>query len=467
MTLASSSPLTLRIIALISLSLIIASYIMLDRTEKTLETALLDQTKHQAQVFLLGLESQLQDHNTSAKEIHYQELIDSTMARDLNTLSFSIYQIYFFDIQGKILAHSSPGIHPPKQMRPRYFSVFQEGKTLLSDDFKQLIDPHSGREITKSDIIIPFHFDNKIVAALELEIDIGNTLATIKTLDDHYEQEMFIVIALCGSITLFLIWLGIYRWLLSPITEMGDMAKNIAKGNLQSRLAIRSNDEVGRLYGSINNMADSIEKLFDEQERAHLEILQSLAKALEAKDAYTAGHSGRVAKFSVKLGRHIGLDDKQLKLLKQGALMHDLGKIGIKDAILNKPSALNAEEYEIMKQHPTTTAKIMQPLKGFKEFSEIAAWHHERWDGQGYPDKLKHNEIPLLARIVCIADAWDAMTGDRVYRKGIPVEKALSIFDKEKDQGQWDPQLVRRFIEMMEKELAAPKHTAIHHQNSR
>jgi len=187
-------------------------------------------------------------------------------------------------------------------------------------------------------------------------------------------------------------------------------------------------------------------------------MLQSLARALEAKDSYTAGHSGRVAKFSTQLGKHVGVDENQLKLLKHGALMHDLGKIGINDAILNKPGALSDDEYEIMKQHPASTAKIMKPLKRFKEFAEIAAWHHERWDGKGYPDGLKGEKIPLLARIVCIADTWDAMTGDRIYRKGMTVVKALSILDKEKDHGQWDPALIRAFIEMIGNEVDTSHH---------
>ncbi len=444
-----STSLTLRIIGLIAISLALASYLILNRSEAIIETALLDQTKQQAQVFLLGLESQLQQLDEKPAAKHYQTLINTTMTRDLSSLSFSIYQMYFFDKQGKILAHSREGKHPDKTMSSHYQSIFKQGDSYLGSEIKQIINPHTKRKLTKTDIIIPFRYQNQVIAALEVEIDMEQTLRTIKRLDNQYEQDSLIIIAIGGSLTLILIWFGVHHWLLGPIAAMGKMTNNIAHGELHTRLKVSSNDELGRLCHSINDMANSVENLFTEQEQAHLQMLTALAKALEAKDAYTAGHSGRVAKFSVELGRHIGLDDGQLKLLKKGALMHDLGKIGISDAILNKPAALDDDEYEIMKQHPITTAKIMKPLTRFKEFIEIAAWHHERWDGKGYPDGLKGEQIPLLARIVCIADTWDAMTGDRIYRKGMSSEKALSIIDKEKDMGQWDPQLARTFIEMI------------------
>jgi HD-GYP domain-containing protein (c-di-GMP phosphodiesterase class II) len=199
-------------------------------------------------------------------------------------------------------------------------------------------------------------------------------------------------------------------------------------------------------------MADSIEHLLQEQETAYRNMVTTLTRALEKKDSYTAAHSGRVTRYSLKLGERIGLDKETLKKLRFGAVTHDLGKIGIADNILNKPAPLDDNEYEIMKQHPSFSKSIMKPLGRFREYAEIAGSHHEHWNGNGYPDGLKGEEIPLLARIVAIADAWDAMTGDRVYRKGMPVEKAIAILDAEKDDGQFDPQLIRAFIELIRQE---------------
>lgn len=235
-------------------------------------------------------------------------------------------------------------------------------------------------------------------------------------------------------------------------SHIKNTAHAIADGNLESRIETIRNDEVGDLINSINQMADSIQELQEAQEKAQLQEINSLSRALERRDTYTATHSGRVAKYSTMLGECIGLSEDMLDRLRLGALMHDLGKIGIRDEILNKSDALSADERCIMRQHPIFSAKIMKPLVRFREFADIANWHHERWDGTGYPDHLKGEEIPLLARIVAIADTWDAMTGDRIYRKGISDEEAISKLEAELESGQWDPELLRQFIDMVKNE---------------
>jgi len=264
------------------------------------------------------------------------------------------------------------------------------------------------------------------------------------------------------AIGLFCVSLGVIalaswtaRGFTRPLRLLSETAGSIADGDLGSRARIQRRDELGSLADSVNHMADSIEKLLKAQEEAYLQALKALTKALQKKDRYTAGHSGRVKHYSLKLGERLALDASTLDLLGRGALIHDIGKIGIPDAVLNKPAPLNDEEAEVMKQHPGFTASIMRPLVRFRAFADIAAWHHERWDGAGYPDGLAGEEIPLLARVVAIADAWDAMTGDRIYRKGMPVEKALGILEAEADSGQFEPQLIRTFIAMIREEIGA------------
>jgi len=178
-------------------------------------------------------------------------------------------------------------------------------------------------------------------------------------------------------------------------------------------------------------------------------ILFALAKALEARDDNTSSHSLNVTRYSMLLGEHLGLDEEELRVLSQGALMHDLGKIGIPDNILKKPGGLDESEFEIIKQHPMMTSEILDTLETSDHFAAIARSHHERWDGTGYPDGLNGEDIPLLARIVAIADAWDAMTSNRVYRDAMHENIALDIFEREQDSGQWDPYLVGRFIKLI------------------
>jgi HD-GYP domain-containing protein (c-di-GMP phosphodiesterase class II) len=241
----------------------------------------------------------------------------------------------------------------------------------------------------------------------------------------------------------------------APLIRMSKTATDLAEGKLASRTGIQRNDEIGNLSTSIDRMADSIEQLQLEQEEAYRSMIMSLTRALEKKNSYTAGHSGRVTRNALKLGEHIGLDAPTMEKLRFGALTHDLGKIGIEDAILNKPAPLNEAEYVVMKQHPAFSKTIMKPLVRFEEYAEIAGSHHEHWDGSGYPEGLAGEEIHLLARIVAIADAWDAMVGDRIYRKGMSIETALDILDREKDGGQFDPRLIRAFIELMREERAS------------
>jgi putative nucleotidyltransferase with HDIG domain len=178
-------------------------------------------------------------------------------------------------------------------------------------------------------------------------------------------------------------------------------------------------------------------------------ILFALAKALEARDDNTSSHSLNVTRYSMLLGEHIGLEEEKLRALSQGALLHDLGKIGIPDDILKKPGNLDESEFEIIKKHPMLTSDILDTLETSDHFAAIARSHHERWDGTGYPDGLNGEEIPLLARIVAIADAWDAMTSNRVYRDAMSENIALDVFEKEKDSGQWDPYLVEKFINLI------------------
>lgn len=178
-------------------------------------------------------------------------------------------------------------------------------------------------------------------------------------------------------------------------------------------------------------------------------ILFALAKALEARDDNTSSHSLNVTRYSMMLGEDLGLDAEELRALSQGALLHDLGKIGIPDDILKKPGGLDDAEFEIIKKHPMMTTDILDSLETSDHFAAIARSHHERWDGTGYPDGLYGEDIPLLARIVAIADAWDAMTSNRVYRDAMSENIALDIFEREKNSGQWDPTLVDKFIKLM------------------
>jgi HD-GYP domain-containing protein (c-di-GMP phosphodiesterase class II) len=284
-----------------------------------------------------------------------------------------------------------------------------------------------------------------------IEIAVQQSLASLEQQRQATLERHIIGACMLAAIVALIALIAANR-VTAPLIAMSQTTEAIAAGNLDSRIQSPRKDEIGLLSRSIDHMADSIQELLKEQEKAYRDMIITLTRALEKKDSYTAAHSGRVTRYSLKIGKAIGLDEQTLEKLRFGAITHDLGKIGIADNVLNKPAPLDDAEYEIMKQHPSFSKTIMKPLSRFREYAEIAGSHHEHWNGGGYPDGLKGEEIPLLARIVSIADAWDAMTGDRIYRKGMPVEKAISILDAEKDDGQFDPELIRAFIELVRKE---------------
>jgi len=179
-----------------------------------------------------------------------------------------------------------------------------------------------------------------------------------------------------------------------------------------------------------------------------LEMVTSLASAIDAKDTYTKGHSTSVSRYAEALARAINLPELEVKRISLGALLHDVGKIGTPENVLRKPTHLSEEEWEIMKQHPVIGAeKVLMPNESLRDLIPIVKYHHEHWDGSGYPEKLKGEEIPFSARIVAIADSFHALISDRPYRKGLSVTKACEIL-KMGAGIQWDSSLVRQFIQI-------------------
>ena len=179
-------------------------------------------------------------------------------------------------------------------------------------------------------------------------------------------------------------------------------------------------------------------------EDAYRSTLKALAHALETRDAETHGHSERVVTFSLRLGRELGLGRDQLKALEFGSLLHDIGKIGVPDAILRKPAKLNSEEWVKMREHPVHGQQILRDIKFLAGAAKVVAQHHEKWDGSGYPFGLRDVEIDINARIFAVADAFDAMTSNRVYRDARPYEVASDELERCSGQ-QFDPQVVQAF----------------------
>ncbi len=192
----------------------------------------------------------------------------------------------------------------------------------------------------------------------------------------------------------------------------------------------------------------------DELENAET-VLFSLALSVEAKDPYTTGHCDRLARHCVALGRRLGLSEEYLKALHRGGILHDVGKIGIPDAILLKPGQLTAEERVVMQAHPVIGERICAPLKSLRLVLPIIRHHHERWDGSGYPDGLAGEAIPFTARILQVVDLFDAFITQRPYKPAFTLDESLHLIREETRKGWWDARLVDLFIAVVQEERAA------------
>lgn len=189
--------------------------------------------------------------------------------------------------------------------------------------------------------------------------------------------------------------------------------------------------------------------LFETSERNYIQAISALASAVDAKDPYTHNHSRNVAAYVTRIASHMKLPSRELSLLNNAALLHDIGKIGIPEAILNKESSLTSEEYDIIKTHPEVGYNILRPVTAFGSFINAVRYHHERYDGKGYPAGLSGQEIPFHARVLAVADCFDAMTSDRVYRKSPGIDYAVKEI-KENKGTQFDPEIAEEFLSVLE-----------------
>ena len=223
------------------------------------------------------------------------------------------------------------------------------------------------------------------------------------------------------------------RTLADPIKKLAEASRAYAQGDFSSRVRVRSLTEVADLADTFNLMAAELEELIrrlrlaaEENNELFLGTARALASAIDAKDPYTRGHSVRVNRYSVILARYHGLAESDIRDIHVASLLHDVGKIGVDDAILKKPGHLTKDEYEVMKQHTVIGANIMAPIRKMQRLLPGLRSHHERWTGGGYPDGTAGDAIPLMARIIAVADSFDAMTTDRPYQKGMTFEEGVA-----------------------------------------
>ncbi len=339
-----------------------------------------------------------------------------------------LLDVYLVGARGGLIAHSNPdfGVTGTDLKDIDIVKEFVQtgGRTAASMPFK-IADPSGGtRNMLGTFMRVADDSGWGVIA----QIDVAKAYSGANSMQRNS-------IAVVGLVSLLALGLGF--WLSGeitlPIRTLRDAALRLAVGDFKTRVEVTSRNEVGILADTFNVMSERIERAIEEIREAaatnrelFVGTIRMLANAIDAKDPYTRGHSERVAYYSTVVAKQMGMTDNEIENVHLAGLIHDVGKIGIEDRILRKPSALTDDEYEIMKQHPTKGAQILEAVPKLKALAGPGLMHHENIDGSGYPDGLKGDEIPLLGRMVSVADAFDAMTTDRPYSKAMTFEASVA-----------------------------------------
>ncbi len=372
---------------------------------------------------VLGMDHLVFKGKESNKDVEYIAVIDTRM----NVIAHSEIRK-----RGEII----------KEVEGR-FSIKNRNETIVKE-----ISLSSGKSF---EISAPIVFKGKVLGTVIVGVN-QSVLLEAQRLARQRIILMFTVILLVGLISI----LGLSFLITRPIKELSAGVEELKGGERTKPLRVYSKDELGKLTESFNNMSklitDQKKELFkytQELEEAYISILRVLAMAIDARDSYTLGHSARVASHSLMIGEEIGLKKNELEELEIASLFHDVGKLKTPDAILFKSRSLDSAEYDEIRHHPEDGAEILKKVKPLQKYVEPVRHHHEYYNGEGYPDGLDGDGIPLYAAIISIADTYDAMTSTRPYRKALSKEEACKELEKEAGK-QFHPELVKAFLRAVE-----------------
>jgi len=352
---------------------------------------------------------------------------------------------YVIDAQGRLVAAATPE-----------FATGQDMKNL--EIVRNFVDS-GNKTLTPTE-------DFTIVAGKD-RIDMLGTYSPVTSLDwavvvqkpqreayrDVYEmQRNARLLALAAVLASIFVSIVAARRITNPLSVLTQSSRALAKGDFSQRVHLWSRTEIGELAQTFNTMSEELERFVEDLKRAAEEnralfmgSIQMLAGAVDEKDPYTRGHSDRVTRYSLLIAKEMKLDHNFMETLQISAQLHDVGKIGIEDHILKKPGALTAEEFEVMKTHTTKGANILRPVTQLAEMLPGIELHHEALDGRGYPYGLQGDQIPLLARVIAVADTFDALTTNRPYQQAHTPEQALQIIQNLAGK-RLDPEAVKALL---------------------
>lgn len=366
--------------------------------------------------------------------VSFQEIFEAvqqpTSKSERELLNAGLPVVFVVDQNGRAVAHPEASVaFSAKPMTDlKVVQDWQESGAQVQSALAPFSSSRDGRQVEMLGSYATAELDKNLRLGV---IAIQDETAALVSVRDMRLQTLWISVA-AAMMTL---GIGFFfaRKLTQPVQELAAGAHRISSGDFSQRIEIRSKTELGDLGNSFNLMTDQLQRFIEDLQRSAQEnrelflgTVKALAAAIDGKDPYTRGHSERVSRVSLAIAQRLGLPDEECEKIRISAVLHDVGKIGIDDKILKKPSALTDEEFEIMKQHPQKGFKIMSQIPAIKEFLPGMYMHHEMVNGEGYPQGLKGDEIPLMAKIVAVADTFDAMTTDRPYQQAMNFEAAVA-----------------------------------------
>jgi putative nucleotidyltransferase with HDIG domain len=326
---------------------------------------------------------------------------------------------YVVDRKGQLLFSSDPSAFPSTDAsRIDLVREFMAQPVRLTKSYRRG-EGKTARRVLGTLATVPPPTDWGVI----VETEEKSAFAAVAQMAQISTSAALLALVLVGVVALL-----VARLLSRPVLDLVEKVRSVAEGHFKQRVPVRGVYELAQLSETFNSMSDSIEKSVEklrlaarENQELFINSIRTLAAAIDAKDPYTRGHSERVARYAVVIARHMDMTPEEIRAVRLAALLHDVGKIGIDDRILRKPTALTSDEFEVMKSHPAKGALIMGQIPQLKEVVPGIRNHHEKWAGGGYPDGLKETEIPRIARIVAVADTFDAMTTTRPYQKAMPL----------------------------------------------
>jgi putative nucleotidyltransferase with HDIG domain len=290
-----------------------------------------------------------------------------------------------------------------------------------------------------STVSLDAHYDAK-----PWHVAVLRPISSIRAPIFRFVQDFLLVVIVTS---LVVAWLSVrqVRRHLDPLWALTAATGRLTRHDFEQPVDVRSGDEFETLGNAFNDMAAKLRQQFADLESFNIGTLTTLARAIDAKSPWTAGHSERVTAMAVDIGKAIGLPAKQIDELRRGGLVHDIGKIATPAEILDKPDRLTPEETRVMQLHPEQGVHILEPIAAFRSVLPIVGQHHERWDGSGYPKGLSHTDIARTARVLAVADVYDALRSDRPYRSGMPHQKVVGII-RDGAGTHFDPEVVAAFL---------------------